>query len=165
MAQDPAHESLPAANATARATDTPGRVLILAATRVAIANAMHDARPREGCGVLTGWWRQDPCIAAFAPLDNRDQGTDRFEADPAAFLRVCVAAERRGLTVLGFVHSHPNGTTAPSRRDAELLWRQSLQLIAAPHDDGSCPIEAFWHGADDFVRLPILEQPANRPDR
>lgn len=63
-----------------------------------------------------------------------------FAVEALAFARSEHQLRRDGRQWLGFAHSHPRGTAAPSARDRRELWRDCLQLILAtgsPHDEPS----------------------------
>ena len=103
--------------------EQPQSVRLLADTADAITRAMQQAIPAEGCGLLGGTWGSATTITTFIPLENRSTNNRRFDADPLAFLEARARLQADGLQVLGFVHSHPNGTPNPSRRDAELAFK------------------------------------------
>lgn len=142
--------------ACAEVAEPPRQVRLLPEAAKAITGAMHAASPQEGCGLLGGYRDLDTVIAAYLPLANQHPTADGFAVDPVMFLRASADLERRGLAVVGFVHSHPNGTTAPSERDCASAWRHTVQLIAAPTADGRCPISAFWFADGRFARIPLV---------
>jgi proteasome lid subunit RPN8/RPN11 len=77
--------------------------------------------PAECCGALigvTGRGRAD--VRTMIPLDNAAAASDRYHIDAAAVLRLERQAERAGLQVLGFYHSHPAAPATPSTTDLEL---------------------------------------------
>jgi proteasome lid subunit RPN8/RPN11 len=88
------------------------------------------ALPAEACGIVTG---DAGAIAAAVPAANvaADPATG-FEIDPAALIRVHRDARAGGQTVVGWYHSHPNGSAEPSPRDAARAVEDGkLWLIAA----------------------------------
>ena len=105
---------------------------------VLLSSALHQqllaeaaaAHPRECCGLLLG---TADCIATALPCANiADDPHTRFEIDPAALIAAERAARQGGLPVLGHYHSHPNGSGAPSPRDAADAARDGrLWLIIA----------------------------------
>ncbi len=99
------------------------------ALAVIVADAAA-ARPAEACGIVTG----DPAtILGALPAANvaADPAT-AFEIDPAALLRVHREARGAGQAVVGWYHSHPNGSAEPSPRDAARAVEDGrLWLIAA----------------------------------
>lgn len=111
--------------------------------------------PDECCGILTGLIEgADVRVAAVHPVDNVWPGgrTDRFELDPRAHLRVQREARERGLDVVGFYHSHPDGPPVPSAFDAERAWPDTTYLIVSLHPthDGQA---RSWRFDDDHARF------------
>ncbi len=104
----------------------------------------------ECCGLLLGSTASRDRIEFVRPAAN--VATDRlrhFEIDPAA-LFFAHRAERAGeLKLLGYYHSHPNGSTAPSATDrAATSGDGRIWAIVA---DGTV---GWWRdGADGFVAL------------
>ena len=79
----------------------------------AAASAVH---PNECCGLITG---KHGMIEAIVPARNvSPHPATSFEIDPGTLLKTHrdVRADQR--QVLGHYHSHPNGSTEPSSRDA-----------------------------------------------
>ncbi len=84
----------------------------------------HGARayPQECCGALLG--RTDGVAKSVTEVialenvraDNRER---RFLVDDSDYMRVEREADRRGLALLGFYHSHPDHPAAPSQTDLE----------------------------------------------
>ncbi len=73
------------------------------------------AYPREACGLLLG---QAGVINAAIPVCNVHPYPQRhFELDPAALIAAHRTARAGGPQVLGYYHSHPTGSTAPSATD------------------------------------------------
>lgn len=80
-----------------------------------ISHAATDA-PREACGILFGTLDS---IEDAIPTANVAASPERgFEIDPAALLRAHRDARGRGQAVVGWYHSHPNGSSEPSATDA-----------------------------------------------
>lgn len=104
-------------------------LLMTAEQRAAVVAAAEAAWPAEGCGLLIGRGsRRKLVVTDILPADNllRHLGNDRFELDPA----VRFAAERavRGTEcrVIGHWHSHPDGSSRPSRTDLAQAWEPDL---------------------------------------
>jgi proteasome lid subunit RPN8/RPN11 len=84
-------------------------------TQTLIAEASR-ANPHEACGLLLG---NDRRIETAIPAKNISDHPERaFEIDPATLLRTHREARGCGQRVVGHYHSHPNGQTEPSLRDA-----------------------------------------------
>lgn len=97
--------------------------------------------PAECCGILLGLadggskviteiapvanLRFDPALAQdVIPLDNPniESERNRFLIDPKEQLRVEKEARARGLTVVGYYHSHPDHPARPSGYDRDHAW-------------------------------------------
>lgn len=98
---------------------------------------LSDARaaaPVECCGILAG-----ACEAGVARVHevhrapNVAEGdrTRRYLLDPRTHLRVQRDCRARGLEIVGFYHSHPDGRAVPSAADAEMAWPGAVYLIVA----------------------------------
>ena len=108
--------------------------------RADLLRATAAAAPRECAAVLGG--SRGPGRASITQLvevPNVGRGEDAFAVDPVDFARAERAITRRGLTFLGFAHSHPRGAAAPSLRDLKELWTGCFHLIA-----GASQVRAFW---------------------
>lgn len=155
----------------------PAAVRAPAAVLTAIAAEMRRALPAEGCGLLGGrlpagrgpaGGETAALLLGFAALRNEAGAASRFAVAPADFVRAVAHLERLGLRPIGFVHSHPGGTTALSAVDRRELWRGHVHLIAAPRGRqprDPCPLAAHWIDAAAGCReLPLLaDLPAAAP--
>ena len=108
------------------------QVVISNAARAALRAAVHAAAPNEACGALLGrcaygeWWAVD----RIEPLANEASAPEcEFLISSATVRRLEREATTGNSQVVGFYHSHPQGTT-PSRTDLELAWPGYLYLIA-----------------------------------
>jgi proteasome lid subunit RPN8/RPN11 len=112
-----------------------GDVLILnAAAEQAMKVHAESGYPREVCGLLVG--RVDSAGGARRVLEatqaanlNRERARDRYDLDPADYLRIESDARARRLEVLGVYHSHPDHPSAPSETDrlrAEEIWQEAV---------------------------------------
>jgi proteasome lid subunit RPN8/RPN11 len=97
---------------------------------------------REVCGLLLGRGRR---IEHVVPCRNvSPDPAIAFEIDPAALVAAHRQAREGGPAVIGHYHSHPSGSSLPSRRDAE----------AAADDGAIWAIVAggalsWWHAVRD----------------
>jgi proteasome lid subunit RPN8/RPN11 len=93
---------------------------------VAHARAAH---PAECCGLLIGKASE---ITGAVPTRNIAADPNRFLIDPKDHIDGRREARRRGLEVLGFYHSHPQGPAAPSSVDqAEAAYPGHIWLIVS----------------------------------
>ena len=92
------------------------------------------AYPEECCGALLGRFVDGVATVEVArPIANvREDGRRRrFLVDPRDYLEVEREADRRGLAVLGFYHSHPDHPAAPSDFDRRHAWPNLHYVIVA----------------------------------
>jgi proteasome lid subunit RPN8/RPN11 len=94
-----------------------------------VAHALS-ASPRECCGLLIGRAGARFEVLTAYPAANLDAAPDRYLIDPADHFAARREARRRGLDVIGFFHSHPHGSAAPSSADlAEASYSNHLYVI------------------------------------
>src|SRR4051812_47322464 len=76
------------------------------------------AYPFEGCGLLLGPLTAEKLVHEVVSLKNmlREEGRGRFDFtfSPAEFMSTQMAAEKRGLDVIGIFHTHPDHPPRPS---------------------------------------------------
>lgn len=91
------------------------------------------AYPYEGCGALLGKAGTPRRVTAQTPLPNTEKGKPRvrFEIAPRDYMRLEEEVERRGLTLLGFWHSHPDHPARPSPTDRAFAWEGLLTVIVS----------------------------------
>jgi len=118
------------------------------------------AYPHEGCGALLGRFdAAAPRALRTLPLPNREAEKPRvrFALSPADCMHVEAEADRLGLDLLGFWHSHPDHPACPSETDRAYAWQGLLTLVLAvangePRDLTAWEIE----GPDTpFTEVPI----------
>jgi proteasome lid subunit RPN8/RPN11 len=136
---------------------------VLAAIRAGAAAAY----PNEGCGALLGP-KADAVrrITSSLPVPNTETGTPRmrFEVAPRDYLAVEDEADRRGLSLLGFWHSHPDDTAQASRTDRAYAWEGLLTVIVAVPEGSPREIIAWEILGPDapFTPVPIEESATGR---
>jgi proteasome lid subunit RPN8/RPN11 len=100
--------------------------------RQAVAAMVAHARrtaPAECCGVLVG--AGDRVIEAV-PANNLSPDPNRFLLDPKNHIAAERDARGRGLTVVGFYHSHPHSAPRPSPTDiAESSYAEAVHVIVS----------------------------------
>ncbi|MGH7470649.1 MAG: Mov34/MPN/PAD-1 family protein [Longimicrobiales bacterium] len=112
-------------------------------TNLALIDAARAASPREACGALVGELGSDGSTRVWdvVPLSNRAAAAQREYLITADQVRaIGTAAQARGLEVVGFYHSHPNGGTSPSATDLERAWPGYVYAIVDPLSSAV----AFW---------------------
>jgi proteasome lid subunit RPN8/RPN11 len=95
----------------------------------------HAARsyPDECCGALVGMFDGDVRRVSDAwPLPNIAPVPARsFAVDPDDYRRVEQRAQRSGVALIGFYHSHPDAPAAPSATDLSAAWPHFSYLIVS----------------------------------
>ena len=97
------------------------------------------AYPNECCGMLFGRDLKDGSVSRRI-VDRLVAGSNTFEAgeqyhrfsiDPLQQLKAERAAEKEGLVLLGYYHSHPDHPARPSEYDREHAWPFYSYVIVA----------------------------------
>jgi len=139
--------------------ETPA-VRLVQAAHDAIRREAARAYPHEGCGALLGRAGQ---INETLALANQEQGSPRtrFTVSPADYLATETAADARGLSLLGFWHSHPDHPARPSETDRAYAWPGLLTLVIAVERGAPGELTAWDVPASDapFRRLDLTIAP------
>lgn len=104
----------------------------------AIRDTARARYPEECCGGLLG--RNDGdrgrTITRAIPVRNerRSDRERRYLLGPRQVLELEDVAEREGLEVVGFFHSHPDHPAVPSEHDRRHAWPWYSYLIVAVED-------------------------------
>ena len=88
--------------------------------------------PQECCGVLLGRRRGEHVhIERAIQADNisEEDRNSTFQVDWQALFAAVRATRRDQVELIGFYHSHPNGSTTPSLRDRETAWPDHSYVI------------------------------------
>jgi proteasome lid subunit RPN8/RPN11 len=83
------------------------------------------AYPFEACGLLLGEQTADgPRVDQVRVERNihETRARDRYELDPAGFMRAQREADALGLDIVGVWHTHPGQSAAPSEFDRVQAW-------------------------------------------
>lgn len=128
------------------------------------------AYPYEGCGLLLGEFLPggDRRATAFAPLSNvlkdrakaaaatlavaadtlgkraETKGEFEFVMDPGEFNRASLEAARRGLDVVGILHTHPDHPARPSATDAAQPLLAGYSVVITKVDGGKYVESRSW---------------------
>jgi len=142
--------------------EIPAEVVVETALLDEIRKAAAAAYPNEGCGALLGRRDGEPTVTATIPLPNVEEGTPRvrFSISPRHYMDVEREAERRGLELLGFWHSHPDHPARPSATDREFAWEGLLTLIVSVHDGEPRDVGVFQvpRAGAPFAAMRIFER-------
>lgn len=90
--------------------------------------------PHECCGFLLGRVEgeaKEVVRILAAPNERGDAARNRYLLSPEAYLRAEVEAERQGLEIVGFYHSHPDAPARPSEFDRAHALPWCSYLIVA----------------------------------
>lgn len=133
----------------------PREVRLGCAVQRAIDGAARAAWPGEFAAALGG-----QCDDGIARIDRLRPfpgagAADTFAVPPAVFAAAEAELRAAGATWLGFVHSHPGGSAAPSLADRETLWRDCVQLVVGGAAPDRLQTAAFWLDGDTCAPLPI----------
>jgi proteasome lid subunit RPN8/RPN11 len=113
-------------------------VEITAAQDEAIRRHGAAGYPNEICGVLLG--REaggHKTVADLLPIENQFESEEqyhRFLITPGDMLRAEKTARARGLSVVGFYHSHPNAPAVASAYDRDHAWPWYSYIIVSVRD-------------------------------
>ncbi|MGR3221220.1 MAG: Mov34/MPN/PAD-1 family protein [Candidatus Anammoxibacter sp.] len=95
---------------------------------------VKNAYPDECCGLLAGKAvgekREVVEIHSLTNL-NTERSKDRYEIDPAEYMKVDRDVFARKLDIIGIYHSHPDHPSKPSEFDAGRAWEGYSYLIVA----------------------------------
>ena len=100
-----------------------------------IAHA-REAYPGECCGIVLAG-RDDPStVSAIVRADNVEEGdqANGFVLGHEAHLAAVKMESTGEFDIAGYYHSHPDGTTRPSRRDTEQAVAETLYIILGVGD-------------------------------
>lgn len=119
------------------------------------------AHPQECCGLLIGERRGgNGHVEAIIPAENIAEGdrTKNYQIDWKTLFETVRRTRHETKDIIGFYHSHPDGSVEPSRKDTESAWvRHSYVLIPTGTVDGNGPTS--WSIPDDggkFCREEII---------
>jgi proteasome lid subunit RPN8/RPN11 len=108
--------------------------------------------PDECCGAIFGnvgdGSREIVELRAMENTWDEEERRRRFLITPAEYMRVEREADDRGLSLIGFYHSHPNAEARPSEFDREHAWPWFAYPIVEVRDGEAAGIRA-WQLQDD----------------
>jgi proteasome lid subunit RPN8/RPN11 len=142
-------------------SEQPAKALrLVRSAHDAIRREAARAYPHEGCGALLG---RPGEIGETLALPNQEHGSPRtrFTVSPADYLATEASADARGLSLLGFWHSHPDHLAQPSETDRAYAWPGLLTLVIAVERGAPGELTAWDVPAPDapFRRLDLTIAP------
>ncbi len=91
------------------------------------------AYPYECCGLLAGYNNFRKVVQEIYPAENKNKvrAEDRYEIDSKEFDEIDRKAAKKGLSIIGIYHSHPDHPAAPSAFDKECayVWTEYSYII------------------------------------
>lgn len=117
--------------------------------------------PDECCGAIFGRVEgNERVVVELREMENSWDPVERrrrFLISPQEFTRVEREADERGLTLLGFYHSHPDAPARPSEFDREHAWPWFVYPIVGVREGD--PVELrIWQLRDErdgYDELPL----------
>lgn len=97
------------------------RAFLPGTLRRSMAETCRRRLPQETCGVLFGHERNHEAVVEdFAVIRNVSPHPEAaFAFDPQEWIQAHYEALKKGRTIIGLFHSHPDGSTVPSPQDAD----------------------------------------------
>ena len=90
--------------------------------------------PYECCGLLVGDKSKNKVCAVY-PVENKNKvrAQDRYEIDSKTFDEIDRDATKKGLSIIGIYHSHPDHPAEPSAFDKECanVWTEYSYIIVS----------------------------------
>lgn len=113
---------------------------------------LEETWPNEGGGFLLGELARDAatvreCIAVENVFEAAEQH-HRYAMTPQDWMRLEDEADRRGLALLGYYHSHPDSPAIPSEYDREHALPNFVYLITRVQEGAAREMLAWRLGAD-----------------
>ncbi|MBT8399757.1 MAG: M67 family metallopeptidase [Rhodothermia bacterium] len=111
--------------------------------------------PEECCGVLLGEFGQSVRVLEAVAADNTSQAhrERRYLIDAPTLFRITKDADRRGLDVVGFYHSHPDHPAQPSQTDLEQATFPTYVYLIQSVLGGAADDLTAWTLAHDRSRF------------
>jgi len=130
------------------------------AQMVAVA---YDGLPDEACGLLAG----EPASATaehFYPCRNVAASSRVYTVDPLDHLRAERDAERRGLEIIGVMHSHTHTDAYPSPTDVAQAPDPAWHYVIVSLRDEAPVLRSYRIVDEAITEEPVvaLERPAVR---
>ncbi|MCH7527098.1 MAG: M67 family metallopeptidase [Planctomycetes bacterium] len=120
--------------------------------------------PRECCGILIGRHVDDEARVERAVEAENIAENDRrksYQIDWRTLLATTRSVRATREQIVGFYHSHPDGSSRPSRSDRQEAWLDHTYVILSMRD-GLCTAVSGWrvHSSDnDFDSEPLVIEP------
>ena len=107
--------------------------------------------PHECCGFILGnFAEQDSTGTEYLPAANtkEENRERRFLIDPMAYQKAEDEADKRGLSVISIVHSHPDHPDEPSDFDRDHAWPGFSYIIISVQNGKSISYKSWQLHSD-----------------
>lgn len=113
--------------------------------------------PYETCGVLYGAELQNHvAVDGYSIIRNISAcATSAFSFDPKEWIDIYYQAQKNQRNIVGFFHSHPQGSASPSIDDqaGSIPWKTYCIISLIENDQ---IIKAYQRDGDQWVCLPLI---------
>lgn len=110
------------------------------------------AYPNECCGVMLGTEEQgQKRVLGLLPVENASAAAEqyhRYVITPEVMLAADKRAQKGGMDVVGFYHSHPDDEARPSNFDREHAWPWYSYIVVSVRE-GVAVAANSWLLSDD----------------
>ena len=128
--------------------------------------------PDECCGILIGSREGLRSIVDRLARATNIAAGDRarsFQIDWTTLFETLRRARRESTDIVGFYHSHPDGTSEPSRRDTDAAWPDHSYMII-PITGSGCGRPTSWRMTSEAgvlrperISTPVRCRPTEKP--
>jgi proteasome lid subunit RPN8/RPN11 len=113
-----------------------------------------ESYPVEACGILVGLFKQEIIeVTRIVHAKNQLESPNRFQIEPEFLLETINKAEKEGLELVGFFHSHPEDTTPSEIDERYMAYWIGYVWIIIPVRDGK--IAAYFSTRDGVIDASI----------
>lgn len=106
------------------------------------------AYPFECCGLLVGRNDSGKKVYEVYPVENKNKvrAQDRYEIDPKRFDEIDREVTKKGLSIIGIYHSHPDHPAEPSEFDKECAcaWREYSYIIISVRNKEETEVRSWY---------------------
>ncbi len=121
----------------------------------------EEGYPYEICGFMLGNIDYQnnirECIEVYqVENQNKERANDRFEIDPKDYMKVEDYADKKGISIIGIYHSHPDHPDRPSQTD--LMFAQpDMSYIIVSVEKGKAVSWKSWELDKDKFKQEEVE--------
>lgn len=123
------------------------RVQLSANLQQQIFSLLETGYPNEAGGFLLGHPGETVVIHDVIPIQNTfatEEQWHRYAMTPQDWARLEDEADERGLTLVGYYHSHPDSPAIPSIFDRDHALPNFVYIITAVYDAKHAEQRAWW---------------------